>query len=136
MSRQEAALAKAVEPLQIPYPRNFSGEKTKPDATQLYISTEFAIFTVDELEVIGQFLTKLPYPQSLKLGASFLAEDDPLLSVDQDELDAIEAREGIPNSRTAPGGGERAARERVIILRESGYAGSGTKALLAGTQGA
>lgn len=136
MPSQEAALTKAVEPLQIPFPRNFSGQKTKPDATQLYISTEFAAFTLDELEVISQFLTRLPYAQSLKLGALFLEADDPLLEFDHDRLDELEAREGIPSSRTAPGGGERTARERVIVLREEGYAGSGTKALLAGTQGA
>lgn len=136
MSCQEAALTKAVEPLQIPFPRNFSGQKTNPDATQLYVSTEFAVYTLDELGVISQFLPKLPYAQTLKFGASFLDAADPLLEFDQDRLDALEERESMPNSRTAPGGGERSLRERVIILREQGYAGSGTKALLAGTQGA
>lgn len=136
MPSQEAALVKPVEPLQISYPRDFSGQKTNPDATQLYISTEFAVFTLDELEVVNQFLPKLPYQQSLRLGALFLDADDPLLAFDHDRLDELEEREGVPNSRTAPGGGERSARERVIILREEGYAGSGTKALLAGTQGA
>lgn len=128
-SCQQAALAKAVEPLQIVVPPDFMGDRMNPDASQLYVSTEYQIYTTDELDLIQTYLDKLPYPQALTLGAFFIAEDDPLLESSHDHLDEIEAREAFPGTRKAPGGGERSTRERVLILREKGYRGTGAKAL-------
>lgn len=128
-SSQQAALLKPVEPLQITVPTAFAGARTNPDASQLYVSTEYQIYTSDEIALIDQYLTKLPYPQSLILGALFIDEYDPLLAYSHDQLDAIEKQESLSLTRKAPGGGERATRERVLILRESGYSGVGARAL-------
>lgn len=126
MPRQEAALTHAVEPLQIPVPRKFEGTLTNPDATELYVNSEFQPYTLDEIGIIRTFLEKkVSYTQSLKLGAYLVDGDDALFSKTHDELDALESQEKRGNTRTAIGGGERQTRERVLILREFGYSGNG-----------
>jgi hypothetical protein len=132
MPLKEAALAKPVEPLQIVVPSDFIGLRSNPDATQLYITTEFHTYTPDEIDLIQEYLTKLPYPQSLRVGAIFLDTDDPLLEMDHGQLDDLEAKVRLPNTRKAPSGGDRGTYERVLILREHGYLGTGANALPVG----
>lgn len=132
--QRQASLAKAAEPLQIKYPRNFTGQKSDPDATEILISTRMGLYTIDEIRVIEVYLSTLPYAQKLSFGTVLIDQDDLLLNANHDQIDQTEQSIGYPNSRTAPGGGERSLRERVLILRENGYYGNGGVALLEGAK--
>lgn len=125
---QQIALSRNGEPLQIMIPEDFQGERSSEES-QLMLTTQFHPFTLDEIELIQHYLTTLPYTQTLSLGAVMLGEDDPLLELDQDALDAIETLESLPKTRFVNGGGENSIMNRVLLLRESGFLGSGKTAL-------
>lgn len=133
---RQTALARPVEPLQIPYPKGFKGDRRHPELSEeIFISSEFADLTLDEIKVVEDFLKKLPYSQSLIFGADLgvLQEDDPLLNMTSDQLDRLEQREGFASSRMSPNGGERTVFERVIQIRVDGnYDGNGMRSLSAG----
>lgn len=122
------------EPLQIPYPEGWTGQKsTHPEEEEILINNEPRWLTGDEIGLVQEFIATLPYSQFLdETGAVLIDQDDPLLDASQDEIDKAYAAAGLPNNRTLPGGGERSARERVLILRESGYVGNGNQALMEG----
>ena len=127
--RKQVALSKSYEPLQIPIPRGFKGERTDPSATEFYITTTYTVLSIDEIAVVQEFLKKLPYQQSLSFGALLIDPNDPLLKSSHEDLDQIEARSGMVSSRNAPRGGNRSIVERVLQIRELGYVGNGHKAL-------
>lgn len=133
---RQTALARPVEPLQIPYPKGFKGDRRHPELSEeIFISSEFADLTLDEIKVVEDFLKKLPYSQSLIFGADLgvLQEDDPLLNMTSDQLDKLEQREGFAPSRISPNGGERTIFERVVQIRVDGnYDGNGMRSLSAG----
>ena len=125
---QQIALSRNVEPLQIVVPEDFQGQRSSEES-QLMLTTQFHPFTLDEIELIRKYLTTLPYVQTLSLGAVMLGEDDPLLALEHDALDAIEALESLPRTRFGNSGGENSVMTRVLLIRESGFLGSGKAAL-------
>jgi hypothetical protein len=125
---KQIALSRNVEPLQIIVPENFQGDRSSEES-QLMLTTQFHAFTLDEIELIQQFLTTLPYVQTLSMGAVMLGEDDPLLSTSHEFLDGLETRESLPKTRFVKGGGEHSIMARVLLIRESGFLGSGKPAL-------
>lgn len=127
---KQVCLKRPLESLQIPYPKNFAGERsTDSDEVEMFVGTEPRFVTEDEIPFLQAFVEKLPYRQELVLtGATLTNHDDPLFSATHEHLDRLEAEVGIGNSRFA-GGGERSVRERVYILREAGVVGNGNKAL-------
>ena len=125
---QQIALSRNGEPLQIMIPEDFQGERSSEE-TQLMLTTQFHSFTLDEIELIREYLTTLPYTQTLSMGAVMLGEDDPLLDSDHDFLDSIEARESLSKTRFVNGGGENSIMNRVLLIRESGFFGRGKAAL-------
>lgn len=134
MLLKQVYLQNAHEPLQIPYPPNYSGEKTKVDEDsddqEFHVSTEPRFLTQDEIDLVNDFLKRSVYPQKLLLtGCVMIDPDDPLLDVDHDKLDKVEADQGLPNSRKHPNGGTRQIYERVLLIRERGYEGNGLKSL-------
>lgn len=118
MPKRQASLQVGREPLQIPVPPDFKGDRTS-DAPEIFISSVPGIYSLAEIEVIQNFLPKLPYRQGLNLGALFIDADDPLISASHDELDQAEKEAKLPNTRRVPGGGERSPMERLLILREA-----------------
>jgi hypothetical protein len=116
------------EPLQVHVPENFEGLRSSED-DELYVEVQMKAFTLDELALIQSAIDSLSYPQALVKGAVIVDEDDPLISADHQFLDALELREGLRNSRMCSGGGERSIYERVLIIRESGFAGNGNAEL-------
>jgi len=135
---RQTALARPVEPLQIPYPKGFKGERRHPELSEeIFITTEMTDLTLDEIAVVEKFLEKLPYDQSLIFGTDLgvLQEDDPLLKMTPAQLDKLERQEGFQPTRISPNGGERTILERVIILRvDGGYDGNGVPSLPAGEE--
>jgi len=133
---RQTALARPVEPLQIPYPKGFKGDRRHPELSEeIFISTEMADLTLDEIKVVDDFLKKLPYAQSLIFGTDLgvIQEDDPLLKMTSAQLDKLERQEGFAPSRMSPNGGERTIFERVIQIRVDGnYDGNGMLSLPAG----
>lgn len=133
---RQTALARPVEPLQIPYPKGFKGERRHPELSEeIFISTEMTDLTLDEIEVVEKFLEKLPYAQSLIFGTDLgvLQEDDPLLKMTPELFDRLERQEGFESTRISPNGGERTVFERALILRVDGnYEGNGMLSLPAG----
>lgn len=133
---RQTALSRPVEPLQIPYPKGFKGERRHPELSEeIFISTEMTDLTLDEIKVVEDFLKKLPYPQSLIFGTDLgvLQEDDPLLKMTPGQLDNLERQENLTPSRISPNGGERTVFERVIQIRvDGGYDGNGNLSLPAG----
>jgi hypothetical protein len=135
-------LARPVEPLQIPYPKDFKGDRRTPEhpelSEEIFISPgQMTDLTLDEIEVVKKFLEKLPYAQSLLFGTDLgvLQEEDPLLKMTQDQLDKLERQEGLTPSRSSPNGGDRTIFERVIGIRVDGnYDGNGMLSLPAGLQ--
>lgn len=132
MTLSQCHLRFAKEPLQIPYPRNFSGQKSvSEDDLGFFISQEPRFLTNDEIGLVRAYLPKLPYSQDLVLtGCVMIDSNDPMLDYSHDRLDEVERRHKLSSSRYAPGGGERAVRERVLIVRESGILGD-TNGLIA-----
>lgn len=129
-------LLRPVEPLQIPYPDGYEGAKSVgKDDSEFYLSTLPRWVTPEELELANQYVSRLPYPQSVKrMGPVLIDENDPLLSCDHDALDQAEISAQAPNTRNAPGGGTRSIYERVLLLRETGYMGGSSKVLPFNTQ--
>jgi hypothetical protein len=125
---KQIALSRNVEPLQIPVPENFQGDRSSEEP-QLMLTTQFHSFTLDEIGLIEQFLTTLPYVQTLAMGGVMLGDDDPLLTADHEFLDALETLESLPKTRFAKGGGENSIMARILLIRESGFIGSGKLAL-------
>ena len=133
---RQTALARPVEPLQIPYPKGFKGDRRHPELSEeIFISTEMTDLTLDEIAVVEEFIKKLPYAQHLVFGTDLgvLQEDDPLLKMTQNQLDKLERQEGFAPSRNSPNGGDRTIFERVVIIRVDGeYDGNGMPSLPAG----
>jgi hypothetical protein len=135
MTLVQAHLRFGREPLQIPYPEDFEGDKydggnTDFDDAEIYISTEPRFFTPDEIEVVQEYLKTLLYSQELiETGCIMIDEDDPLLEFDHDQLDALEQDQSLPQTRKPIGGGTRQLFERVLLIREYGYRGTGFKGL-------
>lgn len=118
---KQVHLQYAKEPLQIPYPPNFAGAKTKDDVGEIFISSQPRLLTSDEIEVVESYISKLPYRQQLVLtGLVMIDQNDPLLEYDHSQLDELEKQHSVSNTRYVPGSGERSPHERVLILRELG----------------
>ncbi len=130
MNRQ-VCLRSGREPLQIAYPEGFSGVKFDPESTEINISREMRLLSQDEIAVVERYLDpkNLPYKQSLNYGAIMVDQDDPLLQIDHDALNQVEKDSSLASTEFAIGGGRRSLYERVLILRESGFAGNGSKSL-------
>jgi hypothetical protein len=130
MALIEAALRTPKEPLQIPYPRNFNGEKSGRETdAEFHISCEPRYLTREELEIAEQFCQKLPYSQAVVKTGAVMIGDDVLLDKDHDYLDEIEKAQSLPSTRYLDGTSERSVPERVLIIREWGYFGNGSKVL-------
>jgi hypothetical protein len=128
---KQAMLRIRKEPLQIPYPSDWTGQKSSgPEEEEVIISTEPRWLTEDEIPLVEAFIKTLPYSQFLDLtGAVLIDPNDSLLNASHDDLDRADAAAGFPNTRYLPGGGQRSVQERVLILRERGYVGNGSTAL-------
>lgn len=122
------------ESLQIPYPPDFKGAKSMDsEDTEIHINSLPRLLTEDEILVVEDYLKTLPYPQSLLFtGAIFLDPSDPLVAMDNIELDRLEDEDMLPSTKYSKDGGIRQPYERVLILRESGYKGVGRKQLMQG----
>lgn len=132
MQQIQAHLMFPGETLQIPYPPGFSRlDKSGQQADQeFHLSTTPRYLSSPEIAVAEAFIAQLPYRQQLvKTGAILLDANDPLLLKDHDELDRVEAQSNLSNTRKAPTGGMRSIRERVILIRERRYQGTGELAL-------
>lgn len=129
--QKQVALRFQREPLQIPYPPGFQGAKsTHPEEEEFFLSTEPRFLTLDEIQITQAFLSRLGYRQELTFtGAVLVDPNDPLLQASHEQINQIEAEARQPSTEMAPGGGRRGVRERVYILRERGFLGSGNKVL-------
>lgn len=129
--QKQVSLKNGREPLQVPYPANWQGEKSgEPDDLELYISTVPRFITTDEVPLVEAFLKKLTYPQSLVYtGCVRIDPDDPLLNFSAEELDRVEKEQNLPSTSNAPGGGQRQLIARVLMIREAGYEGNGNRAI-------
>lgn len=128
---KQACLKRGLEPLQIPYPKNYEGQKSgSPSDREFHLSTQPRFLTEDEINIAQSFIAKLPYKQSLVLTGCVMVGKDPLFEKNHTQLDAIEKSVGLPNTRYSSAGGERSVVERVLILREHGYEGHGSTQLL------
>lgn len=127
----QVRLLQTSEPLQIPYPDGWEGERSgQPDDPTLLINQFPRWVTPDEELLIKDYISRLPYRQSLeRTGAVRIDADDPLLSATHDELDMVEASAQLKNTRSLIGGGTRSIQERVLILRERGYRGGAFRAI-------
>lgn len=121
----EANLQSPRETLQIPYPRNFNtNDKTHTEDREIIAGYEPRYYTEAELAVVDAYLPGLPYAQALiRTGAIAIGNDVLLGTATADDLDRIEASAGFANSRYLDEKYERSLRERVLIVRESGYRG-------------
>jgi hypothetical protein len=127
----EVKLAKSREPLQISYPKGFTGEKSgKTSDKEIHISTQPRYITQDEVGFIEAYIRKLPYEQGLEKTGVILVGNDPLLQVSHDTLDSLEEDNNLKPTRTSPMGGDRSVAERVFIIRESGFYQNASKQLL------
>ncbi len=127
----QVKLQRSGEPLQIPYPESWEGERSgTAEDTTLLVNQMPRWVTPDEELLIKDYIAKLPYRQSLeRTGAVQIDADDPLLSATHDELDTAEAAAQLANTRSLIGGGTRSIQERVLILRERGYRGGAHRAI-------
>ncbi|MFQ3617444.1 MAG: hypothetical protein SNJ57_10040 [Cyanobacteriota bacterium] len=127
----QVKLQRSGEPLQIPYPEGWEGERSgTAEDTTLLVNQLPRWVTPDEELLINEYIGKLPYRQSLeRTGAVQIDADDPLLNATHEELDTAEAAAQLPNTRTLIGGGTRSIQERVLILRERGYRGGAHRAI-------
>lgn len=132
--QKQAALRFGKETLEIPYPLGFKGKKSlDPQDNEIYINSAYRWLTEDEIPLVQAKIAGIGYRQELKFsGAILIDDDDPLLSLTADELDAIETNEQLQSTKYAKDGGLRQVRDRVLILRELGYQGVGRKQLGAG----
>jgi hypothetical protein len=133
MLLKQVQLQNPREPLQIRYPDDFTGEKHAGEDSEdleFYISTEPRFLTNDEIDLVNEFLKKIPYPQKLvPTGCVMVDPDDPLWGFDHDRLDKVEKEQNLPSSRKHPNGGTRQLIERILLIRERGYEGNGLKSL-------
>lgn len=129
--QKQSYLKNGSESLQIPYPPDFKGAKSLDiEDTEIHINSIPRMLTEDEIPLVEGYLKTLPYSQSLIFtGAVFLDPTDPLIGMDNDGIDRLEAEELLPSTKYSQGGGLRQPLERVLILRESGYQGVGRKQL-------
>lgn len=130
--KRQVYLTLSKEPLQINYPAGFKGAKSVDiDDPGFHISTHPRFLTDDEIEIAQSYILKLPYRQILGFtGCVLISPNDPLLQFDQARLDKLEQDNKLPNSRYAATGGERSLKERVLLIRENGYTGTGSKSLV------
>lgn len=128
---KQAKLRNGSESLQIPYPPDFKGAKSlDADDSEIHINSLPRLLTEDEIVIVEDYLKSLPYPQSLLFtGAIFLDPGDPLVAMDNTDLDRLEEEELLSSTKYSKDGGIRLPYERVLILRESGYQGVGRKQL-------
>lgn len=132
--KRQVRLLNPVEPLQIPYPENFQGEKTDVDEEEFFLTTMPRKLSDEEIDLAKEYIDRLPYRQSLVYtGAVFLDESDSLLNKSHDQLDEIERRNHLSNTRYSPRGGSRSILQRVVKIRQTGYEGNGAYALLSGS---
>lgn len=135
MLLKQAHLRVEREPLQIRYPEGFLGDKYDGgnpdfDDQEFHISTEPRFLSLDEIEIVRGYIKSLPYSQDLVLtGCVLIDEEDPLLGLDHDQLDALEKDQLLRSTRKPIGGGTRQLFERVLLIREAGYEGTGFKGL-------
>lgn len=135
MILKQAHLRIGREPLQIRYPEDFDGEKYDGgnldfDDSEFHVSTEPRFFSLAEIEIIREYLKSLPYSQDLVLtGCTMIDEEDPLLELDHEQLDTLEKDQLLRSTRKPVGGGTRQLFERVLLIREAGYEGTGFKGL-------
>lgn len=121
------------EPLQVPYPDGYMGARSNPenDDQEIHISAAPRFLSLQEIEIVESYVSKLPYPQQIVYTGACLVGDDPLLDekTTHEDIDKIETSQGMSSSRYVQGGGERDLRSRVYILRERGFMGNGNQAL-------
>lgn len=133
MILEQVHLRTSREPLQIRYPDGYQGEKSADEDgedDEFYVSTEPRFLCQDEIKLVREFIKTLSYSQELVLtGCTMIDPDDTLLGFDHDQLDALEKSQGMPSTRKPPGGGTRQTFERVLLIREKGYRGTGFKSL-------
>lgn len=134
MLQAQVALRTRREPLQIPYPSDFRGQKTgDEDDSEFYLSTEPRFLSLDEIKIAEAFVLRLPYPQGVvRTGAVLVDPDDPLLNAAPEELDKVESENGLSSSKYSNDGTLRSPQERVLLIRERGYLGNGKLALRQG----
>ena len=129
-------LKNSVEPLHIPYPENYQGQKTDSEDSEFNLSTIPRRLTLDEITLAKEYVSLLPYKQSLAFpNGVFLDESDPLLNKTHDQLDQIEGQNRLKNTRKGGKNSslERTLLERVVRIRQSGYTGNGSIAMLTST---
>jgi len=130
---KQAALKNPREPLQVPYPQDFKGIRSSnnPDDTSIFISTEPRFLSDDEIVVVQEYVKGLSYDQSLVLtGCVIIDPDDPLLKCTHQQLDEIEAKNYLPSTSKIPGkGGKPSVQQRVLLIRERGFMGTGVPSL-------
>lgn len=127
--RKLAYLKHGKEPLQIQIPENFQGQRSSEEE-EIFLSTLPLVLTDDEIVLCRAFCKTLPYKQDVVTAAVFLDEDDPLLEADHAKLNTLEREAGLANTEFAKQGGQRSTYERVLLIREGGYLGTGSKQLL------
>lgn len=113
----------------VPYPPGYKGDRT--DGSQedsFYISDQSRYLNPEEIE-LAQKAAKAQGHILVFSGAVLIAENDPLLQFDHNQLDAVEAEAKLPNTRKALAGGTRSLYERVLIIRERGYESNAAKFL-------
>jgi hypothetical protein len=121
MLQRQAHLQLSGESLQIPYPSDFpEHEKTGGVSDEsFFLSAIPKWLSVREIKAAREYIQSLGTRQSLvELESTLLDENDPLLGMNNDQLDQVEEEVGMENTRTAPGGGERQPRERAYLIRE------------------
>lgn len=132
--KRQVRLENPVEPLQIPYPRGFMGQKSEMDEEEFMLTTLPRTLYDEEIDLAKEYIDRLPYRQKLVYtGAVFLDENDALLSKTHDQLDALEKKLNFKNSKLSPRGGIRTILQRVVMIRQQGYEGNGAYALLNGS---
>lgn len=125
-----AFLRNGREPLQIHVPEDFAGKRSS-DEEEIYLCTHPIVLTDDEIQLAREFCEKLLYPQQVVTGAVFIDEDDLLINATHERLNQVEKEAGLPNTEFASKGGQRSTFERVLLIREIGYEGNGSKQLTA-----
>ena len=126
---QYVGLKNGHEPLQIHISDEFKGERSSYE-NEIYLEKSPKALTFDEIEYCQKYINTLKYKQLLVLGAVLVSEDDALLKLDPDALDALELKQSLRNTRKVSNGGERSVYERVLIIRESGYKLNGSPELV------
>lgn len=121
----QAHLQRSGEPLQIPYPEGFGGEKSgDPDESGFFLTALPRLLTRDEYAIAQTFIKILPYPQGLtRTGLVLMGTADPIAALTTEQISRLEALLGYADAAIAPGGGPRSHQERAILIRDRGYVG-------------